>query len=103
MILSTLSVFFRDLEYLWDVGLMMIMYTCAIFYDDKAMISSANGWVFKINPLFAIIKDFRAAIYGENMFASPAWVIMPAVVSVLSVVIGVLMFKKNQDKFILHI
>jgi ABC-2 type transport system permease protein len=101
MILSTMSVFFRDLEYLWDVALMLIMYTCAIFYDPEKL--GANQWIFKLNPLYAIIKDFRAAIYGENMFASPAWVIMPAAVSVLSVIVGVLMFKKHQDNFILHI
>ncbi|MBQ9543023.1 ABC transporter permease [Ruminococcus sp.] len=101
MILSTLSVFFRDLEYLWDVALMLIMYTCAIFYKVEKL--GTYQWVFKINPLFAIIKDFRAAVYGQNMFHEPAWVIMPAVLSVLSVLIGVLMFKKNQDKFILHI
>ncbi|EGC01228.1 MULTISPECIES: ABC transporter permease [Ruminococcus] len=101
MILSTLSVFFRDLEYLWDVALMLIMYTCAIFYKVEKL--GTYQWVFKINPLFAIIKDFRAAVYGQNMFHEPAWVIMPAVLSVLSVLVGVLMFKKNQDKFILHI
>ena len=101
MILSTMSVFFRDLEYLWDVALMLIMYTCAIFYVPEQL--NANQWIFKLNPLYAIIKDFRAAIYGENMFASPAWVIMPAAVSVLSVIVGVLMFKKHQDNFILHI
>lgn len=103
LILSTMSVFFRDLEYLWDVALMLIMYTCAIFYRAEKLVNTGNGWVFKINPLYAIIKCFRDAIYGENMFASPAWVIMPAAVSVLSVVVGLIMFKKNQDKFILHI
>ena len=101
MILSTMSVFFRDLEYLWDVALMLIMYTCAIFYKVEKL--GTHQWVFKINPLYAIIKDFRMAIYGENMFSSPAWVIMPAVMSVLSVLIGVVMFKKHQDNFILHI
>lgn len=101
MILSTMSVFFRDLEYLWDVALMLIMYTCAIFYDPDKL--GANQWIFKLNPLYAIIKDFRCSVYGENMFASPAWVIMPAAISVLSVIVGVLMFKKHQDNFILHI
>ena len=101
MILSTMSVFFRDLEYLWDVALMLIMYTCAIFYKVQKL--GTHQWVFKINPLYAIIKDFRCAIFGESMFASPAWVIMPAAVSVLSVIVGILMFKRHQDNFILHI
>ena len=32
MILATIGVFFRDMEYLWEVALMIVMYTCAIFY-----------------------------------------------------------------------
>lgn len=103
MILSTLSVFFRDLEYLWDVALMLIMYTCAIFYKVDAMAKTGHDWIFKLNPLYAIIKCFRDAVYGQSMFAEPFWVIMPATVSVLSVIVGVLMFKKHQDNFILHI
>ncbi len=35
MILSTMAVFFRDLEYLWSVGLMIIMYASAIFYNPE--------------------------------------------------------------------
>ena len=103
MILSTMSVFFRDLEYLWDVALMLIMYTCAIFYKTKTMEKTGHAWIFKLNPLYAIIKIFRDAIYGRSMFADPYWVIMPAVVSVLSVLIGIALFKKHQDNFILHI
>ena len=103
MILSTMSVFFRDLEYLWDVALMLIMYTCAIFYKVDTMAKTGHAWIFKLNPLYAIIKCFRDAVYGNSMFADPFWVIMPTVVSVLSVIVGVALFKKHQDNFILHI
>lgn len=103
LILSTFSVFFRDLEYLWDVALMMIMYTCAIFYNADMLLKNDKGWILKMNPLYALIKCFRSAVYGESMFAEPYWLIMATVVSLLSVVIGGIIFKKNQDKFILHI
>jgi ABC-2 type transport system permease protein len=103
LILSTLSVFFRDLEYLWDVALMLIMYTCAIFYSADRLIKTGTAWVFKINPLYAIIKCFRDAVYGSSMFAEPYWIAMATTVSVASVVVGMLLFKKNQDRFILHI
>lgn len=38
MILSTIGVFFRDMEYLWSVALMIIMYTCAIFYYPSKLL-----------------------------------------------------------------
>ena len=31
MILTTINVFFRDMEYIWEVLLMLIMYSSAIF------------------------------------------------------------------------
>lgn len=40
MILSTMAVFFRDLEYLWSVGLMIIMYASAIFYKPEKLLKS---------------------------------------------------------------
>ncbi|MBR6873174.1 MAG: ABC transporter permease [Ruminococcus sp.] len=103
MILSTVSVFFRDAEYLWDVALMLIMYTCAIFYDAENIVKKGNGWVFKCNPLYAIIKCFRDAVYGSSMFAEPFWFIMPLCVSIVTVIIGFAVFKWKQDNFILHI
>lgn len=103
MILATVSVFFRDMEYLWDVALMLIMYTCAIFYDADMLLKKGNGWILKINPLYALIKCFRDAVYGSSMFANPKWLLMPAAASVVTFVFGFWIFKKNQDKFILHI
>ncbi|MBR1863324.1 MAG: ABC transporter permease [Ruminococcus sp.] len=103
MILSTMSVFFRDLEYLWDVALMLIMYTCAIFYKTETMEKTGSAWVFRLNPLYAIIRCFRDAVYGRNMFTEGYWFWMPMAVSIVSVIVGVALFKKNQDKFILHI
>ena len=52
LILSTIGVFFRDMEYLWTVALMLIMYTCAIFYRANRLLTSKWGFVLKANPLF---------------------------------------------------
>ena len=52
MILSTMAVFFRDLEYLWSVGLMIIMYASAIFYKPEKLLKSGFGWILKCNPLY---------------------------------------------------
>ncbi len=103
MILSTFSVFFRDLEYLWEVGLMLIMYTCAIFYDASMLTKTKTDWILKINPLYGLIKCFRDSVYGSSMFEEPYWLLMPLIASIVSLILGFLLFKKNQDKFILHI
>lgn len=98
LILSTLAVFFRDIEYLWGVLLMLIMYMSAIFY--KASDVEAQ-WIFYFNPLYYIIVNFRNAFFGTPMDMQ-AFVIS-AVYSFGSLLIGIVLFYKKQDKFILNI
>jgi ABC-2 type transport system permease protein len=100
LILSTLAVFFRDLEYLWGVILMLIMYSSAIFYDIK-MLDAPARMLVRMNPLYLIIENFRNAVYGDpiDQYA----LLVSAAVSFLSLLIGVLLFYKKQDKFILNI
>lgn len=101
MILATLSVFFRDLEYLWSVVLMIIMYTAAIFYPVERLYHSGKGWILDINPLYNLIALFRAAVFGTAMDTKQ--IIYAAVFSFCSLIIGMFIFYKKQDKFILYV
>lgn len=100
LILSTLSVFFRDLEYLWDVFLMMIMYCCAIFYPVKRL--GPKAALLDLNPLYLVIKNFRYAVLdGRNIDLNTT--LISAGFSVILLVIGLVVFYKKQDKFILYL
>lgn len=107
MILSTVCVFFRDIEYLWDVILMLLMYCSAIFYFVEKIDSDMVRSVICMNPLYCVIENFRHVILlGESIFSSAQETYMllySAGFSVVALVIGIVVFKKNQDKFILHI
>lgn len=101
MILATMSVFFRDLEYLWGVLLMLIMYTCAIFYEPSRIIENGKGWIFRLNPLYAVIANFRNSLYGVPMDSYYLW--FSVIFSFATLFVGIFVFYKNQDKFILNI
>ena len=66
-LLAELEVFFRDIEYLWNVSLLMIMYISAIFYYPEKILASNVSWILKYNPLFCVISNFRSCIFGEPM------------------------------------
>ena len=101
LILATVGVFFRDMEYLWNVLLMLVMYTCAIFYYPEKILGSDVGWILKYNPLFCIISNFRSCVFGESM---DVWMLLYSLgFSLFSILLGVIAFEKNQDKFILYI
>ena len=101
LILATLGVFFRDMEYLWSVVLMLIMYMCAIFYKPERLLSSGFYWILKYNPLYCIISIFRSSIFGELM--NMGYFLYALGFSVVTIIIGLVCFIKKQDEFILQI
>ena len=86
MILSTMAVFFRDLEYLWSVGLMIIMYASAIFYKPEKLLKSGFGWILKCNPLYLLIHNFRQAVFGMPM--NMKFLAASIVFAIVSVIVG---------------
>lgn len=101
-ILATLDVFFRDTEYLWSVILMLIMYMSAIFYNGADFIATnVNGWIVKFNPLYSVIANFRNSIYGEPM--NVKYFLYSTGFSFIVLIVGVIMFYRKQDKFVLYI
>ncbi len=101
MILSTYSVFFRDLEYLWNVALMLIMYTCAIFYKAEKILNSKYAPIIQLNPLYGVINNFRSAVFGEAM--NLHYTCYTFVFGVASIIFGFWVFNKNQNRFVLHL
>lgn len=101
LILATVDVFFRDIEYLWDVILMVIMYTSAIFYSPDRLINSGFGWILKCNPLYAVIQNFRNIIFHEPM--DMGLLAYSAGFTLVVLIMGHILFYKKQDDFILHI
>lgn len=103
LILATLDVFFRDTEYLWSVILMIIMYVSAIFYPADRLLLSGDWkqWLIKLNPLYAVIANFRNAVFGQPLDLFFVWFSLGFGATAL--IIGVLVFYRKQDKFILHI
>ncbi len=109
MILCTLNVFFKDIENLYDVFTLLLFYLTPIVYTIDRLGFSESSWqaqLLKINPLYGIIEAFRAAvIHGTEFMAyfDGTAFIYSTVFALCCLFIGLIMFNKNQDKFILHI
>ncbi|MBR0414333.1 MAG: ABC transporter permease [Clostridia bacterium] len=127
-ILATLQVFFRDVEYLYDVFCLLLFYMTPIVYTVDRLKLGAAAIVLKANPLYGIITAFRACVTGQTGLAGQkglevtygpghltkmfhlaintmtSWTFVYAVIfAFVALGIGILVFKKKQDKFILHI
>ena len=80
---------------------MLLMYACAIFYKVETVIGENNAWLFRLNPLYAVIENFRDAVYGNAMNVQV--MLYSLGFSVVLFFSGLYVFYKNQDKFILHL
>lgn len=104
MILATIGVFFRDMEYLWTVATTLIMYMSAIFYYPANMFGDPTDWkarIIELNPVYCVIQNFRNCIFGDAMDIN--MLIYGFGFSIICIVIGTWAFIKKQNKFILEI
>ena len=101
MILSALYVFFRDMQYLWQVAIRLIMYMSAIFYTiDKY--SPAIQRAFLANPVYLFIRYFRLVVI-DMIVPSPQYHLLMAFVSLLFFGIGCWVYKKYNNKFLYYV
>ena len=98
---SQMAVFFRDVIHLWEVFTTVLMYFSAIFYDPAQFGNVYLETLIKFNPIYWYITAFRAAVLNGELLTMNMVVICGAC-SLAMLAFGLLIFKKNQDKFVLY-
>ena len=100
-ILSAVSVFLRDMFYIYGIIVMMWTYLTPIMYDIKMISEELQPWL-KLNPLYHYINFAREIILYGRIPQPFTWTIC-LLSSVAVLLIGVIVFKKTQDKFIYYV
>jgi ABC-2 type transport system permease protein len=101
LILSALFVFFRDMQYLWSVFTMLLMYLSAIFYTTDSFSPTVQK-LFYLNPVFVYIKYFRLIVIDGTI--PSIWLHLIAVGYALAAFgIGALIYKKFNHKFLYYV
>lgn len=101
LILCTLNVFFRDTRFLWSVVSLLWTYATPIFYPIS-IIPDAWQPVFRLNPMFQFI-DFTRTIIISGQWPSPLQWGMCLLASALPLMLGLLIFRRNEDQFVFHL
>ena len=101
LLLATLAVFFRDVIHLWSVITMAWMYATPIFYPVDIL----PDWMVPImdaNPMYHFVNFFRdIVLYGT--LPSAIDFVFCAGSGIIMLIIGWLVFKRQQNKFILYV
>lgn len=101
MILATMMVFFRDTQFLWGVISTIWMYMTPIIYPESILPEKYMP-IFKLNPMYHIVKCIRTMIM-DGVSPEPKSYIIMMVMCFATLLAGGLIFRKNQDKFVLNI
>ncbi|MCL2398891.1 MAG: ABC transporter permease [Defluviitaleaceae bacterium] len=100
LILSALYVFFKDIQYLYDIFTMMLLWMSAIFYSVETF-SITIQRLFLFNPVFTHIHYFRLIVIHGVI---PAWHIhlICALYAIIALCLGGWFYKKFNYQFIYY-
>ncbi|SHJ50344.1 ABC-2 type transport system permease protein [Parasporobacterium paucivorans DSM 15970] len=101
VLLSSLAVSFRDIMHLYGVLITAWMYLTPIFYPIS-MLPDFLKTIIMFNPLASFVEMFRDVILYGNI---PSWSLHLRcfVPCLIVLVLGVFVFKRQQDEFVLKI
>ncbi len=99
LVLSVLCIYFSDIQHLWSVISLMVMYGSAIFYPMNIIPEPYHSFMI-LNPVFWVIDQFRIlAIWGS--MPSRMNMINLMLLSLIILLFGIIIFKKYDKKITL--
>ena len=101
LMLAALAVFFRDIIHLWSVLLTAWTYATPLFYPTEILPDWALP-IIKYNPMYYYVNVLRESVlWGQT--PSSKELIICVFCALVAIILGVLIFKKLQKKFILYV
>lgn len=97
LIITSLTTKYRDLVFLLQFGVQLLMYATPVIYPLSSL-PDKYRWIIELNPMTSIIETFRYGILGSGNFS---WnnLIYTIVFAFFIVSIGTLVFNKTEKKF----
>ena len=97
LIVSCVTVYFRDLQHFIGVFLQLLFYGTPIVYSIDT-IPERFRWILNINPMTHIIEGYRDIFYYQQMPNMKSIFVIIAI-GILVVLIGYAIFNKLQKRF----
>lgn len=102
LILTTMNVFFRDIGHFYGIITLVWMYLTPLFYPEDLLIENGMSVLLRWNPLYHNVTYFRMLIL-EGEVPGIAHNLLCIIPGVVLLILGVIIFRKRQDEFILYI
>lgn len=101
LILSALYVFFRDIQYLYSIFTMLLMYMSAIFYSIDTFPQIGKN-LFLLNPIYLYIRYFRKIVIDGTI--PTIWFhLLAAGYALVVFAVGCWIYKKKNHDFLYYV
>lgn len=96
LLMSAFNLFYRDIQYLTNLMMMLWMYITPVVYP-LSLVPSKYLWLYKLNPMVGIMEGYRSAIFGYAF----EWTIIgwAAGFSLTTFIVGYWIFKRSEKYF----
>jgi ABC-type polysaccharide/polyol phosphate export permease len=94
--LSTLSVYFRDITYLWTIFIQVWFFLTPVVYAPSVVQDRAPAWandILRLNPMSAFVNTYRDLLYDATAPSLPRLGAM-AVSAFVSLTLGWAVFNR---------
>ena len=97
MIMSSINVYFRDLEHILGIISMAWMFMTPIMYD-LSIVPANLMWIFKLNPMTSIVTAYRDILYAGSV-PSLGTLGVSLGMGIIFLVVGFAVFRKLKKRF----
>lgn len=97
LILSSLNVFYRDVQQILEVLLLIWFYLTPVFYS-LSMIPGRFHRLYLLNPMASLVTMYRALLF-ENRWPSANVILAGVAISALAFLMGNFVFRKYTFRF----
>jgi lipopolysaccharide transport system permease protein len=97
LIISSLTVRYRDLVFLITFAIQLLMYGTPVIYSVGTVSEKYKFWILA-NPVSGFVETFRFGLIGTGVF-NPNYLVYSSVSTIGLLLIGVFMFNKAEKTF----
>ena len=97
MLVSAWTTKYRDLQFLVQFGIQLLMYATPVIYPISA-IPAKYHWIIMANPMTSIIETFRYSFLGAGTFS---WhgLLYSTVFTIVIFLLGLIIFNRTEKNF----
>mgnify|MGYP001203868633 CR=1 FL=1 len=102
LILSTFVAFFPDVAEMFPIFLTAWMYLTPIIYPEELLANAIGGWLYRLNPLYWVLRVFRQIMFEGKVPILAEWGIATGI-ALGTLLIGWIFFTQKSNSFAYHV